>query len=378
MPITQNFSNQSITEENITSDAVITLPTREEYLNSFNYTRLLTREMAEFSYDRTKRHQKRVLENIKLILQQPDIKECLNLSEDEFENFKEQMIARGKKHDLTKLFPPEDEAYVYINWRSQEIGFFYPCSVTEIITNAIHHHWQVNPHHPEFYFIKEDGQLEADKRIIKEKLKSMSDADLTEMISDWTAMSQEYNNSLYEFANNNIGSEKRWPFSSDKKNKIFKLIEITELAHQIENVTSLQQEETNLTNSPIESIASTYQAVQENYSYDHLLSNQFAIQQDYASYQRNLIKETGLVPIASKASANNINNLLAMSTSIFILFRHIPVIYQVGKNIYNDLTRVNRFIRNSFFKSNIESIDKDQTVEQGAHCESNSGLKSPR
>lgn len=287
MPITQNFSNQSITEENITSDAVITLPTREEYLNSFNYTRLLTREMAEFSYDRTKRHQKRVLENIKLILQQPDIKECLNLSEDEFENFKEQMIARGKKHDLTKLFPPEDEAYVYINWRSQEIGFFYPCSVTEIITNAIHHHWQVNPHHPEFYFIKEDGQLEADKRIIKEKLKSMSDADLTEMISDWTAMSQEYNNSLYEFANNNIGSEKRWPFSSDKKNKIFKLIEITELAHQIENVSSLQQEETNLTNSPIESIASTYQAVQENYSYDHLLSNQFAIQQDYASYQRN-------------------------------------------------------------------------------------------
>lgn len=67
-----------------------------------------------------------------------------------------------------------------------------------------------------------------------------------------------------------------------------------------------------------------------------------------------------------------------MSTSIFILFRHIPVIYQVGKNIYNDLTRVNRYIRNTFFKSNIKSIDKDQTVEQGAHCESNSGLKSPR
>lgn len=63
-----------------------------------------------------------------------------------------------------------------------------------------------------------------------------------------------------------------------------------------------------------------------------------------------------------------------MSTSIFILFRHIPVIYQVGKNIYNDLTRVNRFIRNSFFKSNIKS----QTVEQRAHCESDSGLKSPR
>lgn len=187
----------------------------------------------------------------------------------------------------------------------------------------------------------------------------MSDADLTEMISDWTAMSQEYNNNLQGFANKNIGSEKRWPFSSDKNNKIFKLIEITELAHQIENVTSLQQEETNFTNSPIEYIASTSQAVQENYSYDHLLSNQLAIQEDSASYDRNLIKETGLVPIANKASADNINNLLTMTTSIFIFFRHIPVIYQVGKNIYNDLTRVNRFIRNSLFKSNIKSIDKD-------------------
>lgn len=71
--------------------------------------------MAGFSYDRTRRHQKRVLENIKLMLQQPDIKECLNLSEDKFENFKEQLVARGKKHNLSKLLPPEDEAYLYIN-----------------------------------------------------------------------------------------------------------------------------------------------------------------------------------------------------------------------------------------------------------------------
>lgn len=378
MPNKQNFSNQSLTQENITSDAEMTFPTREEYLSSFNYTGLFTREMAEFSYDRTKRHQKRVLENIKLILQQPDIKECLNLSEDEFENFKKQLITRGERHDLSKVLPPEDEAYVHINWRGQERDYVYPDSVKEIITTAINHHWKVNPHHPEFYFIKEDEQLETDKHIIKEKLKSMSVADLTEMVSDWTAMSQEYNNSLYEFANKNIGSEKRWPFSSDKKNKIFKLIEITELAHQIENVTSLQQEETNLTNSPIEYIASTSQARQENYSYDHLLSHQLAIQEDSASYDRNLTKETGLVPIASKASTNNVNNLLTMTASIFILFRHIPVIYQVGKNIYNDLTKVKHLIRNSLFKSNIKSIDKDHTVEQGAHYESNSGLKSPR
>ncbi|BBB14854.1 uncharacterized protein RVIR1_03330 [Candidatus Rickettsiella viridis] len=249
----QSFLNQPISQENIRSNYEIARPTREMYLNSFNYTDIFTREMAEYSYDRTEKHTKRVVKNVELLLEQADLKTLFNLSKDGFEKFKEKLIERAKSHDVSKLVHPEAEWYVYINCKDkEEYGVCLDSVKKEGIDCAIQHHWGFNKHHPEYYFIKKDGQLETDKSIIQERLKNMSDADLVEMVSDWFAMSQEFNTNPVQFFNNNVGLDKRWPFPPDKKEKIFKLIKMLQLAHKNESVPSLKNEENNSTASHIE------------------------------------------------------------------------------------------------------------------------------
>lgn len=111
-----------------------------------------------------------------------------------------------------------------------------------------------------------------------------------------------------------------------KQNDIF----LTEVDDHIRNVRSLNH---------IQEFAFTFPSIPENYFYDH-----------------KLIGTDRLVSVTNKTNANNINNILLMSTSLFFFLKHIPVIYQVGKNIQKDLTKANHLIRNSLFKTNIKSI----------------------
>lgn len=106
-------------------------------------------------------------------------------------------------------------------------------------------------------------------------------------------------------------------------------IALTEIDNQIRNVRSL---------NPIKEFSFAYPSVLENYSYAH-----------------KLIEADRLVPITSNTSPNNINNILLTGISLFFFLKHIPVIYQIGKNIHKDLTKANHFIRNSLFKTNSKS-----------------------
>ena len=220
------------------------LPTKKEYLESFTFNETLTAEMAEFSYKRTLEHQKSVLKNIHMLLQQ-DLKSCLSLTEnslsEEFEKFKTELIKRGENHDKSKFLDPEREPYVYINWKHHlkkdfQKKYEYPDNVD--ISGAIATHYHLNSHHPGHYLKKGSDTKEKTKQLEK-----MTIIDLMEMVADWMAVNQEYKTNCKEFAENNIGDDKKWPFSKEQKTKIFTLIDLLEKALQATHDLSYQQEE---------------------------------------------------------------------------------------------------------------------------------------
>lgn len=210
------------------TNVIDTSPPLQHYLASFSFNTTLTEEMAIFSHRRTLKHQTYVFNNLKVLSQQ-NLKECLFLDETflckkELEKLKEQLIKRGQNHDKSKFIDPEREAYVYINWKHHmekdlKKESTYSDEIREKIDNAIHHHWKVNSHHPEFHYFKDGNTLEDNKEKIKLSLKNMSNLDLLEMLADWMTVSQEYKTDCKEFVRNNIGDDKRWPFPEEQKTK---------------------------------------------------------------------------------------------------------------------------------------------------------------
>lgn len=224
------------------------LPSKTAYLTSLNFNESLTREMAEFSYDRIVKHRKIVMENINTLLGQNDLKNTLALSEQQFNEFKNKLIERGEKHDLSKFSDPEKIAYIYINWKhhsEKTLNIDYPCPVTikQKVNEAIQHHFQNNSHHSDFFCYKPDNTRENNKEKIKALLKNMNDLDLLEMVADWMAVSQEYQTSCTDYAVKTIGDDKAKPFSEEQKIKIFKWISLFELEHQIQSNPVMQQKE---------------------------------------------------------------------------------------------------------------------------------------
>lgn len=222
------------------------VPTKTDYLASLNFNNLLTKEMAEFSYDRMEKHRKLVLENIKTLLEQINLKETLALSEKQFNDFKIELMERGKQHDLSKFFEPEKTAYVYICWKHHsektlKQDYPYPDEIKPKISLAIQHHFQNNSHHSDFYCYKEDNIREKNKEKVKELLKNMHDLDLLEMVADWMAISQEYQTSCIEYAIKTIGDNHSKPFCEEQKTKIFKWISLFEPTHQAKDNLELQE-----------------------------------------------------------------------------------------------------------------------------------------
>ncbi len=76
---------------------------------------------------------------------------------------------------------------------------------------AIDHHMSVNRHHPDFHADPND----------------MSDVDLIEMVCDWTAMSQEFDQnggSARAWADKTIGT--RIHFNEEKRRFVYDMIEL--------------------------------------------------------------------------------------------------------------------------------------------------------
>lgn len=126
----------------------------------------------------------------------------------------EELIERAKDHDASKFSPEERIPYVWLTeyHRCRRNGepFEYPEGVEESVKQAIKHHVTSNRHHPEFHCDPND----------------MSNVDLIEMVCDWTAMSQKYNQdggSARGWADKTIGS--RIAFNDDNRQFIYRIID---------------------------------------------------------------------------------------------------------------------------------------------------------
>jgi len=167
-----------------------------------------TPEMIAFFERRTREHIDRVYHNLTILVGLPD--------------YPQEIVDRGRIHDESKFIAPERAPYIWLTefYRRQrnDEAFTYPDGIEEQVEAAIQHHVTTNRHHPEFHPSPDD----------------MSDVDLIEMVCDWTAIAQEIGEnggSARQWADNNVGDQKRFKFSEEEKQFIYRVID--DLDHQL-------------------------------------------------------------------------------------------------------------------------------------------------
>jgi len=156
-----------------------------------------TPEMVAFFERRTREHILMVSRNLTVLAKSGYPKEIVN---------------RGKIHDASKFASPERVPYIWLTefHRQSQTGeaFTYPAGIEEQVKAAIQHHLTTNRHHPEFHTSPD----------------AMSDVDIIEMVCDWTAIAQERGEnggSARQWADNNVGDQKRFKFSEEEKQFIY-------------------------------------------------------------------------------------------------------------------------------------------------------------
>lgn len=123
------------------------------------------------------------------------------------------LLERAAQHDATKFEPAERVPYIWLteHHRRRKLGqpMEFPPGVEAEIEAAIAHHMSHNRHHPEFHDDPND----------------MTQVDLIEMVCDWTAMAQEFDQcggSAREWADKTIGV--RVHFDDAKRQFVYDMI----------------------------------------------------------------------------------------------------------------------------------------------------------
>ena len=141
------------------------------------------------------------------------------------------LVERGKIHDQSKFEDPEMNPYIWITWqyKCKEDGtkFSAPDKMDEKMSKATEHHVKNNHHHPESHSKQEVGLINREDRDNPPKeivdATGMKDIDISEMVADWCAMSDEKKSKPKDWADKNVNV--RWKFSDDQKKLIYELIE---------------------------------------------------------------------------------------------------------------------------------------------------------
>ena len=160
-----------------------------------------TAEMVEFYERRTWEHIQRVRRCLEVMAQATD--------------HADELLCRAKVHDASKFGAEERVPYIWLTefhrCRRAGLEFAYPKGIEEAVRGAINHHMATNRHHPEFHTNPND----------------MTETDLIEMVCDWTAMAQEFDQdgpSARAWADKTIGS--RVHFSEEKRAFVYAMIEL--------------------------------------------------------------------------------------------------------------------------------------------------------
>ena len=131
----------------------------------------------------------------------------------------EELRNRAEIHDASKFEDAERIPYIWLTefhrCRRNNVPFSYPNGMEALVKNAVQHHLTSNRHHPNFH---------ADPN-------EMTDVDIIEMVCDWTAMSQEFNQdggSARGWADKTIG--RRVKFNDNRKKLIYSTIDLLDAA----------------------------------------------------------------------------------------------------------------------------------------------------
>ncbi len=172
-------------------------------------------EKKAFFLERTNKHIARVVKNGEFIEQ--SFPELTGLSK------------QIEVHDQSKFEEPEVGPYIEITW-NYKMGLEADNDLSDSLTQASEHHVKNNKHHAEYWDTDDSPTINPDDRDKPLRLingTAMDDISLAEMVCDWQAMSQEYNEkSCRKWADDNIGT--RWQFTDRQKDLIYKLIDAFE------------------------------------------------------------------------------------------------------------------------------------------------------
>ncbi|MFK7820770.1 MAG: DUF5662 family protein [Planctomycetaceae bacterium] len=160
-----------------------------------------TAEMVAFFETRTKLHIARVQRCLKTIA---PVTDC-----------PDELLHRAQVHDASKYSDAECIPYIWLTefHRCRQSGeaFTYPDGMEDRVREAVSHHMTTNRHHPDYHATPN----------------AMTDADLIEMVCDWTAMAQEMgecNGSARAYADRTIGS--RLVLNSERRDFVYRMIEL--------------------------------------------------------------------------------------------------------------------------------------------------------
>jgi|AntAceMinimDraft_18_1070375.scaffolds.fasta_scaffold01581_5 ElaB/YqjD/DUF883 family membrane-anchored ribosome-binding protein len=165
-----------------------------------------TPEMVRQYRERTSEHINRVRKNLKKIAK----KYGKRVKNQPYTN-PENLSRRGLLHDKSKYSDMERIPCIWLTWyhykKNKDEDFIYPPGVERVVKKANRHHVNTNRHHPEYHASPTDMTYE----------------DLSEMVADWAAMSQELGTSLREWVKANL---KNWDFKNEDKRFINELVKM--------------------------------------------------------------------------------------------------------------------------------------------------------
>jgi hypothetical protein len=181
---------------------------------------MITQEMRDFFYRRTKEHIGRVKKWINTIYKYDPIRFS-------------KLLDRRDSHDKSKFSEPELTPYIYITWRyhCQDTGEKFEVSddIQRLMRNATYLHVKSSSHHPEFHDpgASRESINDKDRDGIPKKIVTpigMTDIDIADMVADWMAMADEKGTDPKEWADKNIG--KRWKFNDNQIKLIYELLKL--------------------------------------------------------------------------------------------------------------------------------------------------------
>lgn len=154
-------------------------------------------EIIDFFENRTRRHIELVQKHAAIIGEQ-------------FPTLKDALWRVAADHDASKWSEEEYRPYVAMTAVLNLDGKYgYGPGMEELTEEAWQHHRSVNDHHP-----PDDSSL-------------MSVLQLAHMMSDWAAMSDEFENSLRGYVRENVFQDNKHNFNGEQRNLIVRLGECT-------------------------------------------------------------------------------------------------------------------------------------------------------